>query len=401
MHAIARLSLGSLVLAASLAMAEDWPQWRGPNRTGVSLEKGWSTTWPTEGPKRLWEAKVGVGWSSFSVANGKAYTMGNEGEVDFVYCFDAATGKTIWTHKYDCSSKDPNGYPGTRCTPTVDGDRVYSVSRQGHFFCLDAATGAVKWSKDFGKDFGSKPPTWGFAGSPWIEKDWVVYEVGGEGASVVAFNKLTGEVVWKNGNDAPGYSSIVAFDLKAERSFVQFSGSQIILRRMKDGAEVGRTEWKTSYGVNAATPIIEGDKLFLSSGYGYGCALFQMKADGLEQVWRSKKMKNHVDSCVLWEGYLYGYDENTLRCLDFKTGEEKWAEGKYGKGSVLLADGKLLLYGQKGKLGVAAASPEGYKEVVSADILKDNDTWAPPALANGRVYLRARSQVVCLDLGGK
>jgi len=401
MNALARLGLGSLVLSASLVMAEDWPQWRGPNRTGISEEKGWTTTWPAEGPKRLWEAKVGVGWSSFSVANGKAYTMGNEGEVDSVYCFDAATGKSVWTYKYDCSSKDPNGYPGTRCTPTVDGDRVYTVSRQGHLFCLDAATGAVKWSKDFAKDFGSKPPTWGFAGSPWIEKDWVVYEVGGEGASVVAFNKLTGDVVWKNGKDAPGYSSIIAFDLKGERSFVQFSGSQIVLRRMKDGSEVGRTEWKTSYGVNATTPIIEGDKLFVSSGYGYGCALFQMKADGLEQIWRNKKMRNHVDSCVLWQGYLYGYDDNTLRCLDFKTGEEKWAEQKYGKGSVLLADGKLLLYGQGGKLGVAAASPEGFKEIVSADILKDKDTWAPPALANGRVYLRARNQVVCLDLSGK
>lgn len=398
---LALLSLGSLVLSTSLASADDWPQWRGPDRTGISQEKGWSTTWPAAGPKRLWEAPVGIGWSSFSVAQGHAYTMGNENDVDFVYCFDANTGKVLWTHTYDCSGKDPNGYPGPRCTPTVDGDRVYTVSRQGHLFCLEAANGKVKWAKDFKKDFGSQPPTWGFAGSPWIEKNWVVFEVGGKGASVVAFDKLTGETVWKNGDDAPGYSSIFAFDLNGERCFAQFSANQIITRRMKDGSEIGRAEWKTSYGVNAVTPIIEGDKLFVSSGYNYGCGLFQMTSTGLKQLWRNKNMRTHVNTCVLWKGYLYGYDDNSLKCLDFQTGDVKWSEGKYGKGSLLLADGKLLLYGGRGKFGVAEPSPEAFKEIVSADILKDNDTWAPPALANGKVYLRARKQVVCLDLGAK
>lgn len=175
----------------------------------------------------------------------------------------------------------------------------------------------------------------------------------------------------------------------------------IITRRMKDGSEIGRAEWKTSYGVNAVTPIIEGDKLFVSSGYNYGCGLFQMTSTGLKQLWRNKNMRTHVNTCVLWKGYLYGYDDNSLKCLDFQTGDVKWSEGKYGKGSLLLADGKLLLYGGRGKFGVAEPSPEAFKEIVSADILKDNDTWAPPALANGKVYLRARKQVVCLDLGAK
>lgn len=402
MHSLTLLSLGSLVLTAPALRADDWAQWRGPARTGISQEKDWSVAWPAEGPKRLWESPVGVGWSSFSVAAGRAYTMGNDAEADLVYCFDATTGKVIWTHKYDCSSKDPNGYPGTRCTPTVDGDRVYTVSRQGHLFCLDAATGAVKWSKEFAKDFGSKPPTWGFSGSPWIEKGWVLYEVGAKGASVVAFDKATGEVVWKTGDDAPGYSSIYAFDLAGERLFAQFSSDQIIVRRMKDGSETARAAWKTSYGVNATTPIIEGDKLFVSSGYGFGCAVFQIKAGALQEVWRNKSMRTHVNSCVLVDGYLYGFDDSTLKCLDFKTGEVKWSEGKYGKGSVMVAGGKLLLYGGKGQLGAAAPSPDAYKELAyAAQILKDNDTWAPPALANGKLYLRARKQVVCLDLAGR
>ena len=163
-------------LLALTAPAEDWPQWRGPGRDGISNEKEWLASWPSTGPKKLWESNIGIGYSSVSVGKGHLYTMGNVAEVDHVYCFDAETGKTVWKHEYPCSSKDPNGYPGTRCTPTLDGDRVYTVSRQGNFFCLDTSSGAVKWSKDFKTDFEAKVPQWGFSGSPLLEKDWVLAE---------------------------------------------------------------------------------------------------------------------------------------------------------------------------------------------------------------------------------
>jgi outer membrane protein assembly factor BamB len=389
-------------LAASFsAPAEDWPQWRGPNRTGISTETGWQTQWPAEGPKQVWTASLGVGWSSFSVADGRVFTMGNENEVDKVYCFDAATGKPLWTHSYDCSSKDPNGYPGTRCTPTVDGALVYTVSRQGNIFCLDAKTGAVKWSKDFKKDFGSKPPTWGFSGSPLIEKDWVLFEVGGKGASVVAFDKKTGEVVWKNGDDEPAYSSFIAFNLGGERCFPQFSKDQIIGRRMKDGQELWRQPWKTSYGVNSATPIIDGDAMFISSGYGFGCALLKMSKDSATEVWRNKAMRNHVNSCVLLDGHLYGFDDSKLKCIELKTGTEKWVQEQYGKGSLMLAGGKFIIYSGSGKLASAELTPEGCKEISGFQVLKDKDTWAPPVLANGKIFVRSRNQMVCLDVSGK
>src|SRR5262249_50965336 len=161
---------------------------------GISQEKGWLTTWPADGPKKLWEGNVGIGYSSFSVSKGRLYTMGNVEETDNVFCYDALSGKLLWKHEYPCSSKDPNGHLGNRSTPTVDGDRVYTLSRQGHFFCLDAASGKVKWSKDFQKDFGSEPPKWGFSGSPLIEHDWVLTEGGGKNnTSVIAFNKMTGD----------------------------------------------------------------------------------------------------------------------------------------------------------------------------------------------------------------
>ena len=179
-EALSGICLAALLALIPSALADDWPQWRGPNRDGISKESGWLANWPAEGPKKLWEASVGVGYSSFSVSKGKLYTMGNVAENDIVSCFDAGTGKLEWKHEYPCLSKDPNGYHGTRCTPTVDGGLVYTLSRQGNFFCLDAATGKVKWSKDFRKDFGSESPRWGFAGSPLIEKDWVLAEVGGE-----------------------------------------------------------------------------------------------------------------------------------------------------------------------------------------------------------------------------
>ena len=384
------------------ADAGDWPQWRGPERNGISQETGWLAQWPAEGPKKLWEGSVGVGYSSVSVSQGRLFTMGNVQDMDAISCFDAETGKPLWKHEYACEAKDPNGYHGTRCTPTVDGNRVYTLSRHGHFFCLDTASGKVIWSKDFKKDFEGETPKWGFAGSPWIEKGWVVTEVSSpKGASVVAFDKQNGEVVWKNGNDKAGYSSIIAFEMGGERCLAQFSADHIIARRMKDGSEVWRFPWKTSYGVNAATPIIAGDEMFLSTGYNYGCALLKMTPTGATEVWRNKNMRNHVNSCVLVDGYLYGYDDSELKCLDWKTGEVKWSTNDYGKGALMAAAGKLILYGQNGKLGLAEISPDAFKPSCSFQALGGKNTWASPVLANGRIYVRNLDTVAAFDVKAK
>ena len=391
------LGLFSFLVLTQPGRADDWPQWRGPDRDGISKETRWLTDWPASGPKKLWEASVGIGYSSCSASKGRLYTMGNVAETDNVLCFDAETGKVNWKHEYPCTSKDPNGYLGTRCTPTVDGDFVYTVSRQGNFFCLATANGAVKWSKDFRKDFAAETPTWGFAGSPLIEKDWVLAEVSGK-ASVVAFNKLTGEVAWQAGNEPAGYGSLVAFDLGGQRCLLQFSGEQLICRHMKDGSEMWRLPWKTSYRVNATTPIIQGDEIFLSTGYGYGCALVKASTSGATEIWRNKNMRNHVNSCVRVDGFLYGYDDSELKCLDWKSGAVKWGTRAYGKGSLIEADGKLILYGQSGKLGLAEATPAAFKERCSFQALTGKDTWASPVLANGRLYVRSLDKVLALDV---
>jgi outer membrane protein assembly factor BamB len=215
---------------------------------------------------------------------------------------------------------------------------------------------------------------------------------------VVAFEKQTGEIVWRAGNDKPGYASLIAFDLAGERSFLQFSTDHLICRRMKDGAEKWRYLWKTSYGVNATTPILRGDEIFLSSGYNYGCALLKAAPDSVQVVWQNKNMRNHVNSCVLLDGYLYGYDEGELKCLEWQTGQVKWGTKAYGKGAVQSAAGKLILYGQSGKLGLAVPTPEAFKEICSFQALPGKDTWANPVLANGILYVRSLDKMAALDV---
>lgn len=400
------LAAGLFLALAPAAPALDWPQWRGPQRNGISAETGWSSAWSGKGLKTLWKAEVGTGYGSVSVSQSRLYILGNTADQDSVYCFDATAGKPVWKYTYPCPAKDPNGYNGVRSTPTVDSNRVYTTSRQGQLFCLDAVTGKVEWSKDFIRDFGGKAPTWGYAISPLVEGELLIVEPGGPGAAVVALNKETGQLVWKSGSDPASYSSPIAFDLKGERCVAVFSAAGAVGRRVKDGTELWRCPWKTSYDINAATPIIEGSKLFLSSGYNSGCALYDLAASPPKALWKNKNMRNHVNSCVLWKGYLYGFDERTLKCLDFATGAVKWEEKKYGKGSVTLADGKLLLYSERGQLGLAEATPDGYKELAFVQALQvrsrypggaQKQTWASPILVNGRIYCRSQDDLVCLD----
>ncbi|MCB1125165.1 MAG: PQQ-like beta-propeller repeat protein, partial [Verrucomicrobiae bacterium] len=392
------LGLVALIGTALVGQAEDWPHWRGPAYDGISQESDWQANWPANGPKQLWRAPVGVGYSSMSVSNGRVFTMGNKDDVDLVSAFDAVTGKPLWVHKYDCEAKDPNGYHGTRVTPTADGSRVYTLSRHGHLFCLDAASGKVVWSKHFMSDYGAEDPRWGFSGSPLVFGDLLITEVGGAGSTVVAFDKSTGREVWKAGQDKVAYSSIVPYGPTGAESLAEFSAAGIVGRSPKDGAELWRAEWKTSYDVNAATPIITDGKVFVSSGYGKGCALIDFSGGATKTLWENKNMRNHVGTCILVDGHLYGFDEKELKCLDLATEEEKWAERKYGKGSLLLAGKHWILYGDRGYLAVADLTPSGCQELAGFQAMEGKDTWAVPVLANGLLYCRNLDELACFDV---
>ena len=388
---------------SAMSFAADWPQWRGPDRDGVSSETGWSSSWPEDGPKQAWKLSVGVGYSSIAVSDGRVYTMGNVDKTDTIYCLNADTGAEIWKHSYPCVAEG-NEHPGTASTPTVDGGFVYTMSREGHVNCLDAESGDVVWSKHVVEDFGAEVPEWEFSSSPLILGEKLILDVG----IALALDKSTGELVWKTKdygdvwedieNPGGGYSSAIAFRLGDAQALAVFNASGLVILDPENGQELMLHPWKTSYNINAATPIVSGDEVFISSGYDVGGAVLKISEGKLVPVWQSKEMRNHLNSSVLWEGHLYGFDEKQLSCLDWKTGEVKWTQKGLGKGSLMLADGKLIALGDKGKLVIADASPDGFNELASVKILSGL-CWTVPVLSNGKIYCRNHEgDLVCVDV---
>jgi len=387
----------SLTFAVGTACAADWPQWRGPNRDGVSAEKGWSAA----APKVLWKACFGPGCSSFAVVDDRLFTMGNDKDTGSIYCIDAKSGKILWKYSYP-SPLDPKMFEGGQCsTPTVDGDSVFALGRQGQFFCLNKTTGAVVWSKNFPADFSAKMASWGYAGSPLVLGDKVITEVGGKGASAVAFDKASGKVIWQAGDDAQSYASPYAFTQDGKQYVAFFNAFGLVVREADDGKEVMRYPWKTSWDINPTTPIVADGKILITSGYGHGAALLPLGAADPKPLWESKEMKNKMNSCVLWQGNLYGFDESTLTCMEFATGKAKWQQKGMGLGSLILADGKLIIQAEDGTLVIAEASPEAYKEISKTPAVPAK-TWVSPVLANGKIYCRNNNgEAVCFDVSGK
>lgn len=404
MQNIARLwafALGTGLLSGiSCATAMDWPQWRGPNRDGISQESGWSTIWPTAGPNRLWERQLGEGCSAISVAGGRAYTMGFKGGSDRVYCLDASTGEPIWEFSYP-ASLDPKLFEGgPTSTPVIRDGLVYTVSRAGELHCLDAATGRRVWSTDWRKEFAARPPDWGYAASPLVLDQWLIAEPGARGASLVAYDRKTGKVAWKSGDFAPGYGSPVAFARDGETLVATFNAHGLCLWGAAAGAHRGDVRWETNYDVNAATPIHHQGKIFISSGYGAGCALIDVTKSAPEILWQIKEMRNKHTACVLWEGHLYGFDEADLVCMEFATGAVKWRERRLGRGALMLADRKLILQAEAGDLVIAAASPARFEKIASGRLLSSR-SWVMPVLSSAKIYCRSnKGQVVCVDAAG-
>ena len=390
--------LSLLLVSATAATALDWFRWRGPDLNGISSETGWQVQWPTEGPKQLWKASVGTGFASFSVSKGRVYTTGNSKETDSIFCFNAASGKLLWQHSYPCPL-DPKYFEGgTAATPTVDGDQVYTFSRRGHAFCLGAADGKVIWSKNLATELEAAIPTWGFASSALVAGDLVILNAGDTG---VALDKATGKIAWSSGKTAGGYATAVPLKAGPDQAVAILAAQWIAGVKVADGHELWRYPWKTDYDVNAADPIISGDKVFISSGYNHGGAVVKLSGDRPEKVWENKNMRNHFNSCVLWHEHLYGVDESELRCLAFDTGEVKWKYPQFGKGSLTLADGKLVGLSEKGELIIAEATPAAFKPIARAQILQGK-CWTTPVLSNGHIYCRnAAGQVVCVDVSGK
>ncbi len=387
----------------SIVGAADWPHWRGPAYNGISKETDWRANWPEGGPKVRWEASIGNGFASIAVSNGRAYTMGNINDNDTLYCFDAVTGDEIWKTSYPCPLYDRNHEGGPCATPTVDGDAIYTFSKDGDVVRFNAANGDIIWHTKLNKDFGFKHPRWYFSGSPLIVDDLIILNAGTSG---VALKKTDGSIAWQSDKGVSGYATGVPFTLGGQNFVALPVSREIVCFNPATGDVAWRFPWETSYDINAADTIVSGDNIFISSGYNHGCVLLKMDGNEVTELWQNKNMCNQINSSVLWEGYLYGFSGQVngggkLTCVDFETGRLKWSQGGFGTGSLMLADDKLIILGEKGKLVIAEASPEGFKGISSAQILTGK-CWTVPVLANGKIYARnAAGRLVCVDVSGK
>ena len=392
-----------LVACGSIAHAEDWPHWRGPQRNGVSAEKGWLDVWPATGPATAWKAKVGLGFSGFVVAQGRAYTMGHAEGKDTVWCFEAATGKEVWKHSYPAELGDKYFEGGTTGTPTVAGDRVFTLSRWGDVFCFEAASGKVVWSKNVQKETKAPIPDWGFTGAPLLLENLLVLNAGDAG---LALDPATGKIVWQSAKKAAGYSTPLPVQRDGQSLLLLGNGSAYVAVSPRDGKEAWRVRWLTEYGVNASDPIVDGDRMFISTGYGKGGGLFKLGAGEPEPLWKTKKLRTQLNPAVLFQGHLYGPDGDTtgkaaLKCLDFATGEEKWTQPGFGSGAVIIADDKLIAFSGTGELMIAPATATGFKATARTQVL-GGKCWTAPVLANGLIYCRnGRGDVVCVDVRKK
>lgn len=399
----ARFLTGACVLLSSLnaGRAEEWLHYRGPTQNGVSAETGWVV--PKNTAPVLWKAQVGIGTSSVTVSGGRLFTMGHEGEMDIVRCLDVGDGHELWRYEYKVSL-DPNLFEGgARSTPTISGSNVYTLSHEGHLICFATQTGRVLWHHHLVNEFAGRKPEWGYSGAPLVYGEMLLVDSGGDGASTIAFQRQTGEVLWKAGSDKAGYAAPIVVSLEGQPTLLLFKADELVANDPKNGRELWRFPWKTGYDINAATPLQVGsDQILISSGYNTGSAVVSVKGGQPKELWRKKLLRSHINSPVLVNGVIFGVDGNTgggnLVCLDPVTGEKRWEEKSVKGGALISAGGKLLIVSEKGDLVFAEASGDGFRQLGRQSVLTRR-TWAQPVLSDGRLFLRDNlGSLVCLDL---
>ena len=408
-----------LLLAVVRARADEWPQWRGPNRDGHSKETGLLKEWPKDGPRLIWQVKdLGGGYSTPSVAGGRVYLMVNKGlEDEFVTARDAKDGGLLWSTrigKVGNPDQQPK-YPAARSTPTVDGTALYALGSDGDLACLEAATGKVRWRKSLRADFGGQPGEWAYSESPLVDGEVVVCTPGGAEATVVALNKSTGEVVWKcavpDGARA-GYASMVLADGGGVRQYVAYTGGGLVGVEAKSGKFLWRYDKTTGpVGMSVLTPVV-GEGLVYSGNDRLGGAAVRVVTDGgaarAEEVYRGMKLPRMIGGAVLVGEHLYGSSGLTLVCAEFKTGQVKWSERSVAPGAVCYADGRLYLHGESGEVALVEATPEAYRERgrftppnrPGQRANRGEKAWAYPVIADGRLYIRDADCLWCYEIKG-
>jgi outer membrane protein assembly factor BamB len=390
-----------------------WPQWRGPLRDGRAPAGEFRTNWDRRFPRELWSVPCKGGYSSCTVQNGFLYTSDYDAEAksERVICLEAQTGNPVWEYSSPADySVIRGGYTaGPRATPTLHDGRLYVLGATGQFFCIESNPAPGKptqefWRHDLLAEFDAVIPTWGLASSPLIEGEFVIVQAGGKKGSVVAFDRKTGEQKWATGREVNGYSSPVAAMVAGERIVLAMTGNSLLGIRSQNGTQLFRYDWVTAYDGNIATPVVVEDWVFISSGYGKGCALLHIEKSGDTFLPKpvyfrpGKLMKNHHSSSVQQDGFLYGFDDNVLKCINMREGQEVWDSRGINKGNLILADKHLIGLTERGSLFLVQATPEAFRLIEQKDVLKGNDCWSAPVLVNGLLYLRDNTRIVCFDV---
>ncbi len=385
------------------AQSSGWFQWRGPNRDGKSTETGLLKDWPQGGPPQLWRvAGAGAGYSSFSAAGGRLYTLGNRNGKEYVLAFDEATGAKMWETVNGVAFTNDRG-DGPRSTPTVDGDRLYALGARGDLSCLDLANGQIIWKKNVLKDFKGDNPYWGLSESPLVVNDRVLVNAGGTEGGLVAFNKATGAVIWKSERDPAGYSSAVLARTGTTTQAVFMTEPRVLGVDVATGKVLWSYDRANNNTANIATPIVGGDRIFVSSAYDTGGALLQLTpGGGVREVYFTRAMMTHQASAVLVDDHLYGFSNSILAALRFGDGKLAWQHRSVGKGSVIWADGRLYLFSENGVMGLAEANPTQYIEHGRFRIGQGElPTWSHPIISNGKLILRDQGTIYAFDIRAK
>jgi len=412
----ALLSFAALFAATSLH-ANDWPQWRGPLRDGVSQEKGLLAEWPKDGPKLMWQrTDIGSGYSTPAVVGDRIYVLSNEGvEDEFVQALNAKDGGRVWRTRLgkagNPEQKPP--YPGARSTPTVDGDVLFALGSDGDLACVELAKGTVRWQKNLRTEFGGKPGIWAYSESPLVDGDKIICSPGGSNATVVAFNKKDGAVLWKcavPGGDNAAYASPIVVEAAGLRQYVQVLENGLVGVDTKTGAFLWRYDKAVSiYKATIPSPVAKGDIVYTGgAGKGGGAVRLKKSDDGkavVEPVYFSPKLPTAIGGSVLVGDLLFGTTGKAMLCADFKTGELKWEENSLGAASLCCADGRLYLHGENGEVALVEPTAEGYRErgrftppSQPKRLNPMEKAWVYPAVANGRLYLRDHGALLCYDV---
>ncbi len=394
--------------AQAPASSNDWPQWRGPDRSGVSRERGLLNDWPPTGPRRVWTASnLGAGYGSVAIAGSRVFVQGATRSNSTVSALNRADGKLVWTQTLGRANTNDRG-SGPRGTPSLDGDRVYVLTENGDLACLKATDGAIVWQRNILREFNASNIGWLVSESPLVDGNLVYVTPGGRGSGMAALDKMSGKTVWtaKELSDEAGYASPIAATVHGVRTIMTLTSGAGVGVRASDGKLMWRYRRVANTTANTTTPVFHDNKVFYTSAYDTGGALLSLTPQGdtvkADEIYFTRDLQNHHGGVVFVDGYLYGFNNSILTCLEFATGKMMWRHRSVGKGSLVAADGKLFIVGEDLVVGLAEASPAGYREHGRFRIDDQGlPSWAHPAISDGRMYIRNQGVLASYDIRGK